>query len=103
MGAGLGGPVQQQQQQVGQGVLPPARQELYGGGVPQGGARSNAQQGCWFFGQGQCTKGDSCKFSHDPSAVAVAQMQDWSATVPKCWYIQNGGCIRGTYCHFAHG
>jgi len=58
-------------------------------------------QGCWFYGRGECKKGNECKFSHEPGAVAAALAKEYTQE-PLCWYFERGLCLRGTNCQFRH-
>mmetsp|Transcript_26922 Transcript_26922/g.47669 ORF Transcript_26922/g.47669 Transcript_26922/m.47669 type:complete len:277 (-) Transcript_26922:199-1029(-) len=64
---------------------------------------------CWFFMRGLCSKGEWCKFSHDPDTIALAQVsEDTSGEFP-AWktemcrfFTKKGTCRFGQYCLYAH-
>ncbi len=69
----------------------------------------------WFlllFKIGECTRGDTCKFSHviDPNAVPPArsdfgsrpQRDFGSRPAGVCYAFQRGECDRGSNCRFSH-
>jgi hypothetical protein len=60
---------------------------------------------CYAFLNGECTKGDDCRFSHDPNApfntqAQACQLQRKPAHV--CYAFQKGECTRGDDCRFSH-
>ena len=66
--------------------------------LPRPQRRRRAQRStapCYAFQRGECTRGDACRFSHDPNATA-----------PKasgvCYAFQKGECTRGDACRFQH-
>ena len=57
----------------------------------------SAKPVCYAFQRGECTRGDACRFSHDPNAGAAPQR----STAP-CYAFQRGECTRGDACRFSH-
>ena len=51
---------------------------------------------CYAFQKGECTRGDACRFSHDPNAEAPQR-----SSAP-CYAFQRGECDRGDACRFSH-
>ena len=52
---------------------------------------------CFAFQKGTCTRGEECRFSHDPNAAPSDHAQR------PCFDFQNkGSCSRGDDCRFAH-
>ena len=51
---------------------------------------------CYAFQRGECTRGDACRFSHDPNAEAPPR-----SSAP-CYAFQRGECDRGDACRFSH-
>lgn len=96
----------QKQQQMamlgGKGGSPfPVLPQGKGNGKSGGKARKRSNTGCWFFGKGQCTEGDNCKFSHDTQAVLKA-LEEGENQTPVCWYWAHGICKNGEACTFKH-
>ena len=67
---------------------------------------------CHFFGQGTCTKGDQCEFSHQPvlnmfgksgSIFGNSQQPMFAQQTKKpCIHFQHGNCNKGDKCAFLH-
>merc|ERR1712224_548035 len=63
---------------------------------------------CKFFAQGICAKGESCRFSHDSPAFAVASGVNRDFKVggnryfTPCKFFQLGVCSKGAACTFSH-
>ncbi|KAK0162722.1 hypothetical protein PV327_006477 [Microctonus hyperodae] len=53
---------------------------------------TNKNNDCYFFYYSTCTKGDSCGFRHEPSALGCEVM---------CSYWQQGNCLN-EHCNFRH-
>jgi cleavage and polyadenylation specificity factor subunit 4 len=51
---------------------------------------------CYAFQKGECTRGDGCRFSHDPNAAAPVK------SGAPCYAFQKGECSRGDGCRFSH-
>ncbi|CAK0849189.1 unnamed protein product [Prorocentrum cordatum] len=49
-----------------------------------------------FFKEGKCTRGDSCKFSHEEGT------KDAGRSLPPCQFWAEGRCSRGAACRFSH-
>ncbi|XP_074096203.1 uncharacterized protein LOC141525555 isoform X2 [Cotesia typhae] len=54
--------------------------------------QSSKNQDCYFYYYSTCTKGDSCHFRHEPSALGIEVM---------CTYWQQGNCMN-EHCNFRH-
>ena len=54
--------------------------------------RSSTAKLCVFFQQGQCTRGESCRFSHSPTAQRTL-----------CRNFVKGKCTFGASCRYGHG
>ncbi|XP_057322708.1 protein starmaker-like [Microplitis mediator] len=54
--------------------------------------QSHKNNDCYFFYYSTCTKGDSCQFRHEPSALGCEVM---------CSYWQQGNCLN-EHCNFRH-
>eukprot|EP00976_Prorocentrum_cordatum_P070021 1179775-Prorocentrum_minimum.AAC.2 len=50
---------------------------------------------CYDFAKGKCTRGSSCRFSHDQS---LEERKD-----AECFDFKRGQCKRGDACRFSHG
>ena len=50
---------------------------------------------CTFFQKGKCTKGTSCRFSHEAIAPAPP-------VLIQCTFFLAGKCTKGSSCRFAH-
>jgi hypothetical protein len=48
------------------------------------------------YRKGECTRGDACRFSHDPNAAAPVRSNN------PCYSFQKGECTRGDSCRFSH-
>merc|ERR1719491_314667 len=64
---------------------------------------------CWFFMRGLCSKGEWCKWSHEPDLIAQAQVSEDAGTDFPAWktemcrfWIKKGTCRFGQYCLYAH-
>ncbi|XP_003563222.1 zinc finger CCCH domain-containing protein 25 [Brachypodium distachyon] len=49
---------------------------------------------CYAFQKGECSRGDSCRFSHDEQVAVQAR--------GICYAFQKGECNRGASCRFSH-
>merc|ERR1712048_170199 len=54
---------------------------------------------CRYFLLGQCSKGDSCNFSHSSPTATEQNLPDGP---PICSYFLQGNCARGDTCRFQH-
>eukprot|EP00242_Pyramimonas_sp_CCMP2087_P016734 CAMPEP_0198210220 /NCGR_PEP_ID=MMETSP1445-20131203/19968_1 /TAXON_ID=36898 /ORGANISM="Pyramimonas sp., Strain CCMP2087" /LENGTH=155 /DNA_ID=CAMNT_0043884227 /DNA_START=99 /DNA_END=562 /DNA_ORIENTATION=- len=74
-----------------------------GGGDREGGFERSAGV-CGDFQRGTCTRGDGCRFSHDPEAAAAESAG--RAAMPRsdqpCYQFTQGTCTRGDACRFSH-
>jgi hypothetical protein len=72
-----------------------------GGG---GYSRSRSAGACYAFQRGECDRGDSCRYSHDPAAGGSSDGFAARERRPRgaCYAFQKGECDRGDACRFSH-
>jgi hypothetical protein len=63
---------------------------------------------CAYYAKGNCTKGQSCRFSHGKLEIrrAVRQAGNHRHRVAKtqlCTFFEHSRCLSGAHCFFAHG
>jgi len=61
---------------------------------------------CYAFQKGQCSRGDSCRYSHSSSSSAssaAASNSGLAQPSSSCFAFQRGQCTRGDACKFSHG
>ena len=79
-----------------------------GGGGSSGFSRE--KRACFAHQRGECTRGDSCHFSHDAEQGNVGGVggkggggsSGFSREKRACFAHQRGECTRGESCHFSH-
>ena len=57
---------------------------------------------CYAFQKGECTRGDSCRFSHGEAGGGGGGGGGGWAGAPPCYAFQKGECTRGDACRFSH-
>lgn len=62
---------------------------------------------CYYFQEGDCRFGDSCRFKHerpgnDDAKEAKAQSSTFKRSAEPCHYFQLGSCSYGDRCKFSH-
>jgi hypothetical protein len=55
-------------------------------------------QVCFDFTKGRCTRGELCRYSHDPALIAAANSRERGL----CFDFLKGVCARGALCRFSH-
>jgi hypothetical protein len=60
---------------------------------------SSGKNMCYDFQRGECTRGNRCKFSHDPNHAGSNKE---APTKPVCHAFQRGKCKLGDACSFTH-
>lgn len=70
--------------------------------IAAGGSRTASSdpktQICFDFTKGVCTRGNSCKFSHDVALIVSVNSQERGI----CFDFLRGQCHRGLLCRFSH-
>ena len=61
---------------------------------------SSGKNMCYDFQRGECTRGDRCKFSHDPNHGGNANKK--APPKPVCFAFRKGECKLGDQCGFPH-
>ena len=65
--------------------------------------RDKSNNLCRFFLNGNCTRGDTCNFSHNLSTASSLPGQGAaSSTTQPCRFFQRGYCSYGEQCRYAH-
>ena len=57
---------------------------------------------CYAFQKGECTRGDSCRFSHTMRDGYGGGGGGGGGGAPVCYAFQRGECTRGDACRFSH-
>ena len=57
---------------------------------------------CYAFERGECTRGDSCKFSHEGGGASSARPSYSGEKRGICFDFTKGRCTRGDSCKFQH-
>jgi hypothetical protein len=68
-----------------------------GGGGSSGFSRE--KRACFAHQRGECTRGESCHFSHD---VSGSNNENHRVNEKICYSFQRGECNRGDSCYFSH-
>lgn len=67
-------------------------------GGPRPASSDPKTQICFDFTKGVCTRGNSCKFSHDVALIVSVNSQERGI----CFDFLRGQCHRGLLCRFSH-
>ena len=57
---------------------------------------------CYAFQEGECTRGDACRFSHTEGGGGGGGFGGGGGGAPVCYAFQKGECTRGDACRFSH-
>jgi hypothetical protein len=75
-----------------------------GGGGGGKGARNESKGAgvCYAFQEGNCTRGDDCRFSHSGGGGGGGKKAKGGKGSDVCYAFQEGKCTRGDDCRFSH-
>ena len=76
----------------------PSADYQIGTAMPKPAGNDPKTQICFDFTKGVCTRGSSCKFSHDVALIVSVNSQERGI----CFDFLRGQCHRGLLCRFSH-
>ena len=79
-------------------IVQPSKDLLTDFHLPKVSANDPKAQICFDFTKGVCTRGGSCKFSHDVALIVSVNSQERGI----CFDFLRGQCHRGLLCRFSH-